>query len=244
MKLNLSWGILALGDPIETTEYGRQFSPDAYTGKCRNIIQVLIPVGSSDNMLRALHIEEMIKVVRRSSLKSRFDALDTFNTYDNAALRFPSPGIHIGGYEDINPKIIGDVPTSRFRVSAEVLIGLLPQDLLSCSITYHNYSDNIRLNTSKVCYPIVFNNGQSNDIPVVDNALYIRLHEPIPTSFTIAFEYISKIHVDWTSIISNAESIGHTFSSPELRDIWSQESNWVERISALILDVLETCSGR
>ncbi len=236
MKLNLSWGILALGDPVETTEYGRQFAPDAYTGKCRDIIQALIPIGSSDNMLRALHIEEMIKVVRRSSLKSRFDSLDTFNTYDKSVLQFPSPGVHTGAYEDINPKITGDVPTSRFRVSAQVTGGN--------TITYYDYSDNIRLSTSKKSYPIVFNNGQSNDIPVVDSSLYIRLHEPIDASFEIGFEYISKIHVEWDSIISKAEAIGHTFSSPDLRDMWSQEANWVERISALILDVLETCSGR
>lgn len=236
MKLNLSWGILALGEPVADIAYGRRFASNAYTGNCRDIIQTIIPANSSDNMLRALHIEEMIKLIRRSSLKDRFDAMDTFNTYDKSTLQFPSEGILTGDYEDINPKIIGDVPTSRFRVSAQVTGGN--------TITYYDYSDNIRLDTSKASYPIVFNNGQSNDIPVVDNALYIRLHEPIPASFEIGFEYISGLHVDWASILNNLEKVNHSFSSPDLRDIWKDEANWVDRMAALVLDVLETCSGR
>ena len=64
MKLNLSWGILALGEPVADIAYGRRFASNAYTGDCRDIIQTIIPANSSDNMLRALHIEEMIKLIR------------------------------------------------------------------------------------------------------------------------------------------------------------------------------------
>jgi hypothetical protein len=186
-------------------------------------------------MLRALHIEELIKLVRRSSLKSRFDALDSFNTYDKSTLAFPTPGLRSGTEVDLNPKVTGDLPTSRLRISGQVSGGNL--------ITYHTYSDNIRLNVSEASYPIVFNNGQSDDIPVAESSLYIRFRSPMPSDFEVGFEYIDSISVSWEDIMTSVLAASYTFTNPDLKSIWGSESNWLERLAALTVDVLETCSG-
>ena len=238
MSYNLSWGILALGVPVTTAAYGRRFSETAYKGKCRDIIPTLIPVPEADPMKRSFHIEELIKLIRRSSLKSRFDSFDSFNTYDKAALQFPAPGFDFDSPVDLNPKIVGPVPVSRLRISASYN---------AAAVTYKDYSDNRVLGIGPDSHSVSYTNGQSDDIPVVDNTFFLRLKESEVDAqaqpFDIGFEYISELHISWEDLLASLEASGYTFKDVDLQTIWKDETSFVERIAALAMDVLEVCSG-
>ena len=238
MSYNLSWGILALGVPVTTPEYGRRFSETAYKGSCRDLLSVLVPVPEGDPMKRAFHIEELIKLIRRSTLKSRFDSFDSFNTYDQAELQFPAPGFDSDSPVDLNPKIIGTVPVSRLRISASYN---------AATMTYKDSSDNRLLAIGPDSYDVTYTNGQSDDVTVVDNTFFLRLKESEVDAqaqpFDIGFEYISELHISWEGLLASLEQTSYTFKDVELKTVWNEETSFVERIAAFAMDVLETCGG-
>jgi len=238
VSYNLSWGILALGVPVTTSAYGRKFAETAYGGNCRDILSVLIPVAVGDPMKRAFHIEELIKLIRRSTLKSRFDAFDSFNTYDKAELQFPEPGFDFDSPVALNPKIIGEVPVSRLRIAAVYNAG---------TVSYKDHSDNRLLSIGPDSYGVTYTNGQSDDIPVVDDVFRIRLKESEVDAqaqpFDIGFEYISALHISWEDLLASLQISDYTFTDVDLKTIWNEETSFVERIAALTLDVLEACGG-
>jgi len=238
VSYNLSWGILALGVPVTTPEYGRQFAETAYRGGCRDTLEVLVPVPEADAMKRAFHIEELIKLIRRSSLKSRFDSFDSLNTYDKATLQFPSPGFNSETPVSLNPKLVGDIPVSRLRIAASYNAGVL---------SYKDHSDNRILGISGDSYNVIYSNGQSSDVTVVTEALFIRLKESEVDAqaqpFDIGFEYISELHMSWGDLLTSLENTAYTFQDVDLKTIWQEETSFVERIAAFTMDVLEICGG-
>jgi hypothetical protein len=234
--LNKSWGILALGVPVTTFEYGRRFSEQAYKGGCRNAIQALVPVTAADPMAYASHVEELIKLLKRSTLKDRFEAFDTYNTYDKSTLVFPDPGLDSNSPVDLNPKFTGEVPVSSLRVAATISAGPV--------LTYRTDSDNIRLGLSEESYPINFTNGQSEDIPVVEGTLFLRFQDNLPAlPFDIGLENIQAVSIDWENVLEGLVSVSYEFSDVSLKDTWNRETSFVERIAAFAMDVLETCNG-
>jgi hypothetical protein len=235
-KLNTVWGILNSNTPIADTDYGRKFKLFKYKNSNKAIFSVLVPYSAKDPLRRAHRIESLVQLVLNSILRADLLALDPVQTYTVSTLQYPEPGLTTTSEYDLNIKITGTIPVGRLRVHADVSDG--------DTITYKELSDNRVLQLADAAYPINYTGGQSADIPVIPNVLYIRLRDTYPDDFSFGMEYIAPLQMDWEELYKNITKLTYTFSVKKYKDIWDNEPNWVDKISAFVLDVVQDGYGK
>jgi hypothetical protein len=218
MSLNVIWSILAKGNQ-PSGEFSRRAPSGIYkqTETYTPVIDSLVPFG--DNLLRSFRIEQLVQLVLSSDLRDRALELDPVNTYEKCALTFPAPS------STATPT---EMDILFFEEAVEQTEGFLN---VHCTVnpTFMTLTTEFGVETFS------HTNNLSSLIDVAPGKT-IRLQGTLPVSpFSFVITYIAETKTDWPAVIATLESQSYQFTDVTLRRIFSEDINWVNRVSAIVL---------
>jgi hypothetical protein len=193
------------------------------------MLDALVPPGIGDTLYRFRQADELIGVLSRSSLRSRFLAWDVSNTYEKAVLVPPPPG------ETYRETTAGTVTIFTQAIENDLAAEGISHKTLS--ITINTVAEELSFDTTVL--PYTMTNGLSSHI-VLCPGLTIRLRFPTMLStHQVIYEYALRVNMDWESLLNRIEKVDTAWGDTDLREIWSTHCLWTERLAAYLLNALE-----
>lgn len=228
---NILWAVLAKGVPFGDPVASRQFDTGLYAPNATMaaVIDILVP--SSDTLLRAFYIEQVVTLLRSSALRSEADVTDPINTYQHP-LVFPDPGYTTGTLPaDLQLYVRADQAllksTTQGRIDATCTVDPIGMDVT------HPYGVSSYIVTS----------GLTSMIGILPG-LSFQMGGVIPGApFDIHLEVIAERAVAWSRLLRSLESATLEWQDTGLRDIWNSSSLWPERIAAVTLSAVRQCQN-
>jgi hypothetical protein len=198
------------------------------TAEYTPVIDLLVPFG--DNLFRSFRIEQLTQLLLRSDLRDRALESDPINTYEKAVIDFPGPAqFATDAPMDIvfinNPAIIRQAEEGTTTVNCEVdpVAKTLTTEFGVQSFTH---ADNL-----------------TSSIPIIPGR-DIRLQGPLPAlTFTFILSYVNPVGTDWPRLVQRVDSGNYQFQDAELRRIFQEDINWVNRVSAIVLLAVENSNA-
>lgn len=229
IKLNRTWGILAKERESASLAYYRKFSENVYSSDrtLDRILDILVPYADYDDLGRGHRINSLINVLLRSTLRDRTLDFDALNTYEKAKLSFPEQGLVEADFGiSINLGTF-DPNFGVFRVWGSAVAGV---------VSYADSSNNA--GTPDQNY--VITNSLSNKILILENEPHFNFQFTEDPNGSFSFTVIGSPHMDYSGILKAMELIHiEQHMDKELRDIFTKEDNWVDRLAAVITHVVE-----
>jgi hypothetical protein len=229
-KLNRTWGILTKERASANLQYYRKFSENVYSSDRRldRILDILVPYAGYDDLGRGHRVDALLNVLLRSVLRDRTLAFDPLNTYEKAKLSFPEQGVLDADFGiSINLGTF-DPNFGFFRVWGEAVGGI---------VSYNPASNNG--GTPDQNY--VITNNLSNKILILEQEPHFNFQFTEDPNGNFGFTVVGNPTVDFSGILQAMEAIQieNDIEDKELRDIFTKEDNWVDRMAAIITYVVE-----
>jgi hypothetical protein len=233
-KLNKSWAVLVREKTGGSSDYYRKFDNNVYKENLTydRVLDVLMPYAPDDHVGRARGAENLVQLVLRSRLADSLRAYDDLNTYEKAELSFPEPGtIEVYG----NPIHVNYQP-SNSNFGCLTVQGTATGGVVSYAPSSSNASD------PDAGYVVL--NGKSNDLPIFssDPKFFYNFIEDPNGSFS--FKVFGEPVTDYHKLLEDLESfkVSNIFNDADLKDIYNNEDNWVDRLASVVLLILKNLS--
>jgi hypothetical protein len=228
--LNRTWGILAKERASTNYSYYRKFSENIYSSnnELDRLLDIMVPYTLTDDYGRGHRIEALVQILMKSILRERTIDFEQIYTYEKSNMIYPEAGVQNNPFEiSINLGKM-DPNFGVLRIIGEANAGV---------VSYSDASDNA--GTSNQNY--VITNNLSSIIPLADNQTDFNFRFRIEPGGPFAFTLFGSPSVDYAGILEamNAIDIASRFTDKELRDIYTKEDNWVDRLAACITHVVE-----
>jgi hypothetical protein len=220
--MNIAWSILAKGRHLNG-EFTRRVDSSFYRADDEHsrVIDILVPY--RDNLFTAYRIEQLIQLLLVSDLKDRLLEFDPVNLYQTATLSFPPASA---------TNTTSPVDVLYFNEVAEETEGL--QDVV-VDIDPILFEATI----NSIVIPFSYTNSLSSLIEVLQGR-EIRLHGVLPAlPFSFVIHYVGTVHVDWRALLDRIALRRFVFEDPDLRKMFEEDVNWINRIAALTMSTLE-----
>ena len=229
-KLNRTWGILAKEQESSNLQFYRKFSENVYSPERSlvRILDILVPYAKYDDLGRGHRIDSLISILLRSTLRDRVLDFDPLNTYEKAKLSFPEQGVIDTDFGiSINLGTF-DPNFGFFRVWGEAVAGVVSYDPSSNNAGTPNQN-------------YVITNSLSNKITILESNPHFNFQFTEDPNGSFGFTVVGNPTVDFSGILQAMEfiRIEDQIEDKELRDTFTREDNWVDRLAAIIIYVVE-----
>lgn len=213
--INKIWTILNRGS-VPSSPFGRRTTASLYSEENpnRHVLDVLNPLTLS-TIEAQFRIEQAVQLVLRSILRADALAFDPVNTYEKAALTYPSEGFA----DDSQYELTYSGQASAY-FSKE------------CVLT----STEFTVDGQTVSYSTTNTLSESLEIA---NGVTIRVRGPVTGTDTFQIIYMPALQVPWNSLIKELEQLEIDWPRKELRTVWLHDYLWLNRIAAIVMAIAE-----
>lgn len=228
MSINIIWSILMQGKMYDSQEISRKTTSGIFNEDTKYITTLNALVPYTDQILRSFQVEQLVHLVLVSSLRERALQLDPVNTYEKTSLMFPPPGT-INSDLPNNTRVMPIMSPDAFDDygSGQVVFKCSVNPATSTFSTVHGL------------HTFTMSGNLSSLIPIT-GGFWIRFKGDIGSNpFTFELAYIAEPVMNWLRVWSTISNMSHKWTDSELKDIYTTDLYWQNRLSAVILSAVE-----
>ena len=218
--INKIWTILNRGD-TPTSPYGRKMTPQLFANDWPNqrALDILVPF-SAPVLDQHFRIEQLVQGLLKSSVREQALAYDTLTTYEKASITYPEPGFVSGSvYSTSFPSDVSDEES----FSVNCILDPVAQ-------TFQVEQDDPQTFTIT---------GQLTSKLELPQDKFVQFRGPFVGTDRFLISYNPYLKVPWMEIATRLEFIDIDWSDKDLRDVWLNDHLWLNRVSAVVLQIAQ-----
>lgn len=218
MNINKIWSILGQGE-LYTGPSARKMNPALYSPNIDFIEVFEILFGGLDSLEIQFYIEQYVQLVFKSIIKDTALDFDPINTYSKTVLQYAPVGF-VSNADDFGLVVYwyeGPDPANYLLV-AEIDGTVLTISFNGGDTQTFTYVNNL---SSVITLP-------NNDTIRIGGELS-------PLTLPMTLQNYIPLQVDWEKRFSLLNTKRLPWTDPDLKNIYTNEINWVDRLSAVIL---------
>jgi hypothetical protein len=223
MVINKIWAALSKGALQRQLYQWRRSSTQKYIegSEQEQVIDVLVPFG--DILLRSFSIDELIKLLLVSDLRQQALDFDPINTYEKSTMERPEPG-STHDSDDIDVFFMTDPDAFLVQGQGDLIVECVVDPTVGTFTTDFGVED------------FTVTNNLSSIITIAEG-FSLRLQGAQPVSqYSFKIRYVADPRIDWEHLIWSLSQLNIKWTSEELRETWETDFNWINRVSAVVLN--------
>ena len=223
MTINKIWAALSKGVLQRDLTQWRRSSTQKYIEDNAQVqvIDVLVPFG--DTLLRGFYIDELIRLLLVSDLRQQALDFDPVNTYEKCNMQRPLPG-STHDSPDIDVAFMTSPSGFLAQGQGDLLVECVVDPTLGTFTTDFGVED------------FTVANNLSSIINIA-KGFSIRLSGAQPVSqYSFNIRYVVDPRVNWEHLLWSLAQLDITWTSEDLRQTWEEDFNWINRVSAVVLN--------
>lgn len=219
-RLNIYWTVLAQGT-VPNMSYVRRISPVWYAPKPEWLAVAEALIITSDDVKKYFQIEQLVQLVLHSNQRGRLMSFDSLNSYEKTALQFPAEGF---GTNCVLPVFFQNTGENDISFDMDCTLNTIAQ----------------QFTTPAGVFPYTVSNNLSSPLPLAPGKT-MRVQGPFPVAtYQFRAAFVASLRVDWPVLLARLMLLKLPWSDNGLRDIWAADPSWVQRLAALIVNLVES----
>lgn len=215
--INRIWTILNRG-VVPASAFSRKLSPYLFSDRWPNqqALDILVPF-RGPVLERHFRIEQLVQGLLRSSVADAARQLDPLNTYEKATISYPVPGFQC---DSIYTAYFSDPRNLEESFSAD------------CALDPVN--NLFYVNDEVQAYTVASGLTSLLQLP---NETLVRFRGPFYGVDSFLVSGTPYLTVPWPELLQRLELVEIAWSDNDLRSIWQNDYFWLNRISAVVLEI-------